>query len=84
MGTQWWIFNGYKLPSTNNEKNTSKYAWNIKFHIITHLLTSCYGQQLVTMGTQLWIFNDYKLLSTNNELNTLKYVRNITLPVITH
>ena len=48
-------------------KTPQKYVWNIKFPIITHLLTSCYGQQLVTMDTQWWAFYGHKLISTNNE-----------------
>ena len=67
MVTQWWIFNGYKFPSTNNEWNTSKYVLYIKFPIITHLLNGCQGQQLVAIGIQWLVFNGHKPISTNNE-----------------
>ena len=36
VDTRLWIFNTYKLSSTNNKLNRWNYAWNIKFPIIPH------------------------------------------------
>ena len=61
------IYNGY---------NTSKYALNFKFPIITHQINGCQGQPMVTKGKQWLTFEVLKLSTTHNGYNCSKYALN--------
>ena len=64
--------------------NSSKYALNFKFPIITHKISGCFGQPMVTKGKWWWTFEVLKLSTTHNGYNCSKYALNFKFPIIPH
>ena len=81
---QWWTFEVLKLSVNYNRFNSSKYALNFNFSIITYQINGCQGQPMVTKGKQWWTFEVLKLSTTHNGYNCSKYALNFDFSIIIH
>ena len=83
-GKQWWTFEVLGASMIYNGFNSSEYALNFKFPIITHWINGCYGQPMVTKDKQWLTFKVLKLSTNYNGYNCSKYALNFKFPIITH
>ena len=81
---QWLTFKVLRLLVNYNGSNSSKYALNFKFPIITHLINGYYGQPMVTKGKKWWTFEVLGPSMIYNRFNSSKYTLNFKFPIITH